>query len=333
MSVFFLSCGESFPDLDDSTFILKVRSDFPPMNIPDNNPMTIASVNLGRQLFFDKRLSGDGTISCANCHKATSGFADGATKSLGVDGALGFRNSGALANVAYLPYFNRDGGVRSLDVFSAVPIEDEDEMHHNIRILAHQLQGDDYYQYQAKGIYNRPIDAFVITRALGSYLRTFVSDDSPYDRFLIDNDRSMLDSDQLAGFNLFFGDKAQCGHCHSGRLLSNFEFENNGLYPDYAGKDRGRERVTLDSLDSGKFRVAPLRNVALTAPYMHDGSLPDLESVLDHYASKGNNHPNEHPLIDQIDIDEREKGQIIAFLHALTDTSFVNRKIYTPIEN
>jgi len=333
VSVFFLSCGDRYQPLDHSPYVMEVRPNFPAMQVPDNNPMTVASVALGRQLFFDKRLSGDGTISCADCHKASSGFADDVPKSAGVDGALGFRNSGSLANVAYLPYFNRDGGVRSLDVFSAVPIEDESEMHHNLRTLAHQLQEDDFYEYQAQEIYKRHIDAFVITRALGSYLRTFVSDQSTYDRFLMDNDRSIFTTDQLAGLDLFFGNKAHCGKCHSGVLLSNFEFENNGLYPDYKGLDRGRERVTMDSLDSGKFRVASLRNIALTAPYMHDGSLPSLEAVLDHYSSHGSTHVNEHPLIDQISITEDEKRQIISFLHTFTDTSFINREIYKQLSN
>ena len=122
---------------------------------------------------------------------------------------------------------------------------------------------------------------------------------------------------------LFYGEQANCSKCHSGPDKTNYKFENNGLYPTYANKDRGRERVTLDPIDEGKFRVSSLRNIAQTAPYMHDGSLPDLKSVLRHYACHGKDHKNENPLIDDINLTSKEQEDIISFLEALTDDEYL----------
>jgi len=308
--------------IDLSPYQNDLRDGWPDIIIPENNPLTYASINLGKQLFFDSRLSVDNSISCASCHKPENGFADGVTKSLGVDGARGFRNSGSLTNVAFLPYFNRDGGVKSLDVFSAVPIEDHAEMGFNLLLMAEQLKKDKNYVHQAKEIYDRPIDGFVVTRALASYLRTFISDNSDYDRYFYDGDSLAMTASQQRGYQLFKG-KGQCINCHSGVNFSNYEFENNGLYNSYKNIDRGRERITLDHEDEGKFRVASLRNIALTAPYMHDGSLSDLQSVLAHYSSNGKNHDNENPLIDNIDLSEEESNDIIRFLQSLTDSEYI----------
>jgi len=324
VSAFFFCCNLSQKKLDHSDYALITRTDWPELVIPKDNLMTVASVAFGKQLFFDKRLSIDSTISCASCHKPESGFADSTSLSIGVHNRTGLRNSGSLANVAFLPYFNRDGGVKTLDRFSLVPIEDHDEMNLNLLVMRDRLIQDKDYVYQAKEIYGREPDAFSVSRAIASYLRTFISDQSPYDRFVYDRDSFALTESQKRGYQLFFGDQAKCGACHNGEHLTNFKFENNGLHESYVGKDRGRQRVTDNPEDEGKFRVASMRNVALTAPYMHDGSLSDLKSVLDHYANHGQNNQYKNPIIDSISLNEEDKIDIIAFLESLTDNGFIN---------
>lgn len=330
VSVLLLGCVDTSPTIDMSVYQVDIRPSWPDILIPENNPMTAASVAFGKQLFTDKRLSIDSTISCASCHKSTSGFADSVPFSIGVGGKLGFRNSGSLTNVAYLPYFNRDGGVKTLDRFSLVPIEDHAEMNLNLIEMTHRLMHDESYVKLAKTIYNRTPDAFSVSRALASYLRTFVSDDSPYDRYVYDGDSTTLTPSQKRGYDLFFGPRAKCSTCHNGINLTNYTFQNNGLYADYKGKDRGRQRVTDDPRDEGKFRVASLRNISLTAPYMHDGSLPDLDAVLDHYINHGVPHENKNPIIDEIQITRSEKEDLISFLEAMTDDAFIrNNAIVT----
>ena len=330
VSALLISCDQKDYKLDMSNYQLELREGWPEIEIPDNNPMTIASVKFGKELFFDRRLSIDSTVSCANCHKPELGFADATPLSVGVKGRLGFRNSGSLTNVAYIPYFNRDGGVKTLDRFSLVPIEDHDEMNLNLLVMRDRLSKDQSYINQAKAIYNRRPDAFAVSRALASYLRTFISDSSPYDRYVYDGDSTALNASQKRGYDLFFGDKAKCSTCHNGINLTNYQFENNGLYSDYNNKDRGRQRVTDNPDDEGKFRVASLRNVALTSPYMHDGSLPDLNAVLDHYQNQGESHATKSPLINIINVTDLEKEDIILFLGALTDTAYIQDTKFLP---
>lgn len=293
-------------------------------NIPNNNPLTEESIELGRLLFFDPALSVDSTISCSSCHHAAFGFADNKPLSFGVKGSPGFRNSGTLTNVAYLPYFNRDGGVKTLDIFASVPIEDHQEMGFNMLLAGQRLATQPSYAKAAQEIYDRDFDGFVITRSIASYLRTFISDNSLYDQVMNKKTGAKFSDAETRGKDLFFSSKSNCSQCHSGLQFTNYAFENNGLYESYANKDRGRERITLDPEDEGKFRVATLRNIEMTAPYMHDGSLPTLESVLGHYASHGSNHKVKNPLIDEIELNEQEQSDIIAFLKTLTDLDFLN---------
>ena len=299
-------------------------------NFPDNNPLTLESIELGRNLFYDTAMSIDSSISCASCHLAQYGFADHIPLSVGVGGQLGFRNSGTLTNVAYLPYFNRDGGVKTLDIFSSVPIEDHQEMGFNMLLAGQRLGLNSKYAKAAKEVYGRAFDGFVITRALASFLRTFISDNSLYDKVLNGENDVFLNQSQEKGKALFYGDKAHCSKCHSGIQFTDYTFQNNGLLDSYANKDRGRERITLNPSDEGKFRVATLRNIELTAPYMHDGSLPTLDSVLQHYSNHGAPHKNKNPLIDEIDLTSEDQKNIIEFLKTLSDKEFINNPAFAP---
>ena len=311
-------------------YIYELRSGWQKPIIPDNNPLTLESIALGRLLFYDTALSVDSSLSCGSCHFPKFGFADNKSISQGVDGRKGIRNSGTLTNVAYLPYFNRDGGVKTLDIFASVPIEDHQEMGFNLLLAGKRIRSNQAYNNASKSIYKRDLDGFVITRALASFLRTFISDNSQYDRYIDEEEGANFNDAQLRGKELFFGPNAKCNGCHSGKQFTDYSFQNNGLYRVYSGKDRGRERITHDPNDEGKFRVATLRNVEITAPYMHDGSLLTLKSVLQHYSSNGSDHKNKNPIINQISLTPQEEDDIIEFLKTLTDREFINNPDYSP---
>lgn len=315
LMVFFFACSGKI----DSGLIIPEH--FPSPTFPKDNYPTEARIALGKKLFFDKNISIDSTVSCNSCHKQAFAFADSLRISPGVRGNVGFRNTPSLANLAYLGEVNRDGGVVKLDLQAVVPIEDHNEMDISLVKLSSRLSNDLQYVEMAAQAYGKAPNAYVITRALGSYVRTLISGESSYDKFLIGNTKA-LSVDQNKGRALFFSDRLGCGDCHNGFNLTNNSYQNIGLYDDY--EDAGRERITLKSSDAGKMRVPSLRNVAVTAPYMHDGSLPSLEAVLDHYSSGGKAHPNKSKKIKPLDITEDERKNLLAFLESLTDSTFIS---------
>lgn len=314
-----------------------LRFSLPEVNLPDGFPAVIMPaeniasqerIDLGRRLFYEPLLSLDSAVSCGSCHKPELAFADDRPISPGVHGRLGMRNSPTLANVAYVARFNKDGGVPKLDLQAAVPLEDENEMALPMEVSAARLNADASYFHDFMRAYGRPADAFTITRALASFQRTILSGDSPYDQYRR-GQSSALNAAQLRGMALFFGDRAQCGSCHQGLFFQADDFANNGLYLDY-GRDPGRRRVTASPDDEGKFRIPTLRNAALTAPYMHDGSLPDLRAVLRHYNRGGEAHPQKYPRIRPLGLTETELSDIIAFLESLTDEQLLNNPDLRP---
>lgn len=226
------------------------------------------------------------------------------------------RNSPSLANVVYQTRFFRDGGVPTLERQVLVPITDPVEMDHTIPLAVAAVAVDNAYQQMSQQAYGRELDAFVVTRALASYERTLLSGWSRYDRYLR-GETTALNAGEVRGMDLFNSDALNCTACHSGFDLSDHSFQNVGQYAVYA--DPGRERITLDPSDIGKFKVPTLRNVALTAPYMHDGTMATLEEVVDHFASGGLPHPNRSALLTNFVLTNDEKADLIAFLNALTD--------------
>jgi cytochrome c peroxidase len=321
--LFFAACEkEDAPLVEEEPYPLEVPPGFPEPIIPENNQLTFARVELGRQLFYDPVLSIDSTISCASCHHQELAFADNVPISPGVHGRLGLRNSPTLANVAWVSVMNKDGGVPKLDLQPMVPIEDVNEMDLHPLVAADRLNEDPAYREMFMKAYDKLAEPFTITRALGAFMRTFISGNSPYDQYAHQGREDALSEQEIRGMTLFFGDKAKCGNCHKGFNLTDDSFQNNGLYLEY--KDTGRRRVTADSADIGFFRVPTLRNIALTAPYMHDGSLASLEEVIDHYNSGGKGHFNQSPLIKALGLSPQEKADLISFLKSLTDTSLIN---------
>jgi cytochrome c peroxidase len=305
---------------------MQLPEGFPEMEVPADNPYTPARWALGKKLFYDPVMSVDSSLSCGSCHKPHLAFADEVAFSDGVKGRAGTRNVPSLANIGYHPYFTREGGVPTLEMQVLVPIQEHNEFDFNIIYLAERLQRDSMYVAMSREAYGREPDPYVITRALACFERSLISGNSRYDRFAFQGEEKALSAREKAGMELFFGESLGCASCHGGFDFTNYAFENNGLYEEYP--DLGRFRLTGDPRDSARFKVPSLRNVALTAPYMHDGSMESLEAVINHYASGGKAHPQKSPLIQPFQLSEKEKRQLIAFLHSLTDESFLTNPAF-----
>ena len=301
--------------------LLAVPEGFPVPVFPEGNELTPERWALGKRLFFDPILSKDGSVSCASCHLPEMAFTDGKQFSEGVEGRLGNRNAPTLANVAYHPYYTREGGVPTLEMQILVPIQEHAEFDMNILDIAERLNADSGYMQESQAAYGRVPDAFVITRSIACFERTILSGGSRYDEFL-NGKNSALAAAEKRGKDLFLSEKLACSQCHGGFNFTSYAFENNGLYEDYP--DPGRFRLTGEEADRALFKVPSLRNVGVTAPYMHDGSLPTLEAVVEHYNGGGENHPHKSHLVKPLNLTTQEKTDLIAFLKALTDDDFLD---------
>jgi cytochrome c peroxidase len=302
--------------------LLQVPQGFPPVPFPADNALTEARWKLGKKLFYDPVLSVTGTHSCGSCHKTQFAMADNLATSPGILDRPGTRNAPSLANVAYQPYFLREGSLPSLEMQVLVPIQEANEFNHNIVDIAADLSGDSTYVQMSRAAYGRLPDPFVITSAISTFERTILSGNSPYDQYVTQGCNEAMSTSQLKGMTLFFSSKTDCYQCHGGFNFTDYALANNGLYAVYP--DIGRMRFTGDSADLAKFKVPSLRNVGLTAPYMHDGSMQSLTDVVAHYDRGGADHPSKSSLIRPLHLKESEKQDLIAFLHALTDDHFVN---------
>lgn len=305
--------------------LMEVPEGFPNVVEPDDNQFSQKRWELGKKLFYDPIMSSDSSISCASCHASNLAFSDDVAMSLGVQNRLGTRNSPTLANIAYHPYFTREGGVPTLEMQILVPIQEHNEFDFNILLIAERLKNHPTYVEMANDAYDREPDAFVITRALACFERSLISGYSRYDQFVNYNKNTLTRSEQQ-GMDLFFSEKTNCSSCHSDFNFTNYAFENNGLYEEYS--DEGRFRLTQDEADKALFKVPTLRNIELTAPYMHDGSFTTLEEVIEHYDSGGKNHPHKNSLIQPLNLSNKEKKELVAFLKTLTDESFTNNPLF-----
>lgn len=320
---FYFSCQspDKKPKQDqksDDAFAILYPYGFDSLKFPTDNHINKFRVELGRKLFFDPRFSSDKKISCATCHKPEFAFADTIAFHKGAHDRLNARNTPSLLNIGYHPYFDFDGGVPSLELQALVPVEGEKEMNTNLLKMAELMQVDQQYLDLSQKAYHRKPDPFVIVRALASFQRSLVSKGSRYDLYLKSGGKKGLHEEEILGMNLFFSARTQCSQCHSGFLFTNFKFENIGIINTTS--DSGRYRVTGNIEDYGKFKVPSLRNVAQTPPYMHDGSIKDLEAVMDFYIQGGVSVRNKSPLIKPLDINPQEKKAILAFLRSLNDT-------------
>ncbi|MGH1366079.1 MAG: cytochrome-c peroxidase [Calditrichia bacterium] len=302
-----------------------------PENFPDptytfsNNPISKEGFELGKKLFFDPQLSRDGSVSCNNCHIQATGFADSQQHplSIGVDNRIGMRNAPSLTNLAFMENFFWDGGVTHLDFVPLNAIESEIEMDEMLSNVVRKLNDDREYPELFKQAFGADsVSLPHMLQALSQFNVMMVSANSKYDKY-VRNEGAILNNEELAGRNVF---QAKCATCHSGELFTDHSFKNNGLADTFP--DSGRERITEAASDIGKFRIPSLRNVARTAPYMHNAKFWTLEEVLDHYESGVIDSPTLAPELKQngqlgISLTEEEKRQIIDFLETLSDFDFV----------
>ena len=293
------------------------------MNVPAKNPMSISKVALGAKLFYDPALSVDSTISCSSCHLPQFAFTDQMAKSIGVSNKPTARNSPTLVNLAFHPYLMFDGGIPTLELQAIAPLMHPDEMGFDLFKAGDRLNSDQEYAMMSQQVFEAPLNAQNIAYALAAFQRSLISYQSPYDAYLQGN-IDALTPEQLRGKELFFSEELNCTACHSGFNLTDFEFYNIGLYWEYA--DKGRWRVTEDENDEGKFKVPTLRNIELTGPYMHDGSIVSLEEVIDFKMSGGADHPIKSEKVHSFYLSEFDKAALIEFLYSLTDKEFVKRE-------
>ncbi len=322
---------------------VKIATDlpFPKMVIPTDNPFTEQGIALGRRLFYDPILSVDSTISCSSCHHLANSFTDKRSVSLGVNQTPGNRSSMSLLNIGYhLSGLFWDGRSSTLERQALIPVEDPLEMKEVWPQVVKKLKEHRAYPAlfrQAFGISDRDsIQKELVVKAIAQFERTLISSGtSKYDR--VKKGLATYTPNEAMGEDLFFDitadvKDAECGNCHNAPFFTTFEYANNGLddVSDVTNfKDKGRGKVTGDIYDNGKFRIPGIRNIALTAPYMHDGRFETLEEVLEHYDTGGHPSPTVHPLIRPLNLTALEKQQIIAFLHTLTDTVFVQNDAYS----
>ena len=291
-----------------------LNTTYPVLEYPADNPNNAAAASLGERLFFDPILSVDSSISCGSCHKPELGFATNDRVTPGVGGVLGKRNSPSLLNVGYQPYFMREGGVPSLEMQVLVPLGDATEMAHNVVDAVRRLNRNTSYRNEFLTVYGDTASAFLLVRALANFERTLVDFDAPFDHF-IQGDATALSNEAIKGGKLFYG-KAACVQCHSGVLLTDFGFANNGT-AIVDSTDYGRELLTNESGDRYVFKVPSLRRVQITAPYMHDGSVSTLADVVEQYNTGGANHSYTDSRIEPLGLSGSEKAQLVAFLEAL----------------
>ena len=307
------------PETDE--YILRVPVGFPAPGIPADNVLTKSRVSLGRRLFYDPALSADSTRSCGSCHAPHLAFSDSTAVSLGIEGRSGTRNSPTLANVAYQQKLLREGGVPTLEMQILVPIQEHNEFDFNIILVADRLSKMPEYVSMAEKAYGRELDPFVITRSIAAFERTLLSGDSRYDQYTFQGKSNALSPSEKRGIDLFNSERLNCSKCHEGFLFTNQNYTNNGLYEIYP--DSGRMRLTGLESDRAVFKIPSLRNVALTAPFMHDGSLQTLDAVIDHYKTGGKLHPNKSPLLQPFILTAQEKADLLAFLRSLADQKFI----------
>jgi cytochrome c peroxidase len=361
--VMLLGCA---PEPAEAVYPLPLPEGFPAPPVPADNPISVEKVELGRHLFYDRRLSGNGEQSCGDCHDQSTAFSDGLALPLGSTGDVIPRNSMTLTNAAWWSTYTwMNPTVRTLEEQALVPMFAEHPIElgmtgHTDEILA-RLREDSTYQRLFRAAYPTEADPFQITpivNAIASFERALVSGNSAYDRYWYGGDESAMTDEEIAGMNLFFSETAECYHCHAGVMFStafvtaeqlNAEpsFNNNGLYNlggtgDYPSPNVGLYEFTLEDADKGKFRVPTLRNIAVTAPYFHDGSAATLEDVLAHYmaggrltpdgpaAGDGRAHPSKSIFVREFQLTLAEQNALLAFLRALTDEDFLSDPAFAP---
>jgi cytochrome c peroxidase len=341
-----LDAGLPTGEVVDGGYAWQLPRGFPRPPVPADNPMSVEKVELGRFLFYDERLSDNETFSCATCHKQELAFSDGRATGLGATGEAHSRGSMTLANVGYAPTLNwANPLVTDLEHQARTPIFGDRPVElgiPSIEALETRLRAVPGYAKLFQAAFPedaQPVSANNLTRAISAFERTLISGDAPFDRWQ-NGDEGALSESAKRGHALFNSEKLECFHCHAGfaftdhvtwegKAFPDAPFHQTGLYNlDGRGKypepNTGVFETSLDARDMGKFKAPTLRNIALTAPYMHDGSIATLSEVLDHYANGGRAHSfRTDPLMIGFELDAQERADVIAFLESLTDQKFI----------
>jgi cytochrome c peroxidase len=333
----FINCSSKEEELYlPITYNLEIPSLFSQKLIPPvitaNNPLTQEGIALGKKLFFEKLLSGDNSQSCASCHNPQNAFSDSQQFSIGIDGKKGFRNAMPLFNLAWNfdELFNWDGSEFSLENQAFEPVRNPIEMHATWKNVAQKLQNHPEYPTLFKLAFGTStIDSVLITKAIAQFERTLISGNSKFDRFL--RGETSLTPEEENGFNVFMDEaKGDCFHCHGSNnnpLWTDNLFHNNGLDVNFT--DLGLGAKTGDPKDNGKFKSPSIRNLAFTAPYMHDGRFATLEEVINHYSEGLRFSSTIDPLMKKVSqggvqLSTKDKADLKAFLLALSDVEFIN---------
>jgi cytochrome c peroxidase len=294
-----------------------------PASFIKESPSTKAE--LGKLLFFDPILSSDKTISCASCHRPEFAFADSSATSRGVGGVRGVRNTPSAMNVALQKIFFWDGRAKTLEEQALAPIENPDEMNLPIEEALKRLKENDLYNSSFKRLFNSEPTRSTLAEALASFERSLETSESPFDRWKFYQDPQAVSESVKRGF-IVFNKKGKCVTCHFGTNFALDEFRNIGLFNGRNLNDSGRVSISKNHEDMGKFKIAPLRNIALTAPYMHNGMFKTLRDVIEFYDDPRKVVPDglnrDTVLSKPLGLTEIEKKDLEAFLNALTDKSF-----------
>ena len=325
--IFILACNKEPKNVAPTPYMLDVPKSLPPIKVSDTNPLTVEGIALGKRLFYDPILSGNNSQACGDCHNQKFGFTDSGNQfSIGIDNIEGDRNSMPLFNLVYQKDFFWDGGVKDLESQVIGPILNKLEMHEDLANALQELNAHPEYPLLFEKAFNvKKIESIHIMKAVAQFEKTILSGNSKYDKYKAG--KMQLTDNELHGLEVFTDmSKGDCNHCHVlGSTFSDFEYRNNGL--EAIPKDLGRGRITLLSEDNGKFKTPTLRNIALTAPYMHDGRIKTLEACVDFY----NNDIKDSKTLDTVlknvkkgRMNPKDKSDLIEFLKTLTDLDFVN---------
>jgi cytochrome c peroxidase len=326
-------CKDQPEEQQATPYTLEIPESLPPMSIPSSNPLTVEGIALGRKLFYDPILSGDNTQSCSNCHIQSSGFAESSQHSTGIDGIQGNRNAMPIINLGYQPNFFWDGGATDLESQALGPVTNPIEMHDTWANAVNELRNHADYPTlfkQAFGI--DQITSQYVVKAIAQFERTLISGNSKYDRYAAGQES--LTNQELLGLQIFTDPmKGDCNHCHVlGSTFSDFEYRNTGL--DSIAVDEGRFIITWNNSDKGKFKTPSLRNIEVTAPYMHDGRFMTLLECVEHYNTGFHYSPNLDANLytavkGRMTLTEMEA--VVAFMKTLTDHEFLsNPKFAAP---
>ncbi len=350
IAMFVVSCKEDTPSdscatcpvYDPTPYVFELPAGLPPVPVPADNPMTEEGVELGRMLFYDPILSADSSLSCGGCHGINKSFTDEENVfSIGIDGIAGERTSMPLVNLAWAPYFFWDARAATIEIQALLPIENPIEMHALLPDVISKLQNHLEYPDLFYGAFGDSVVSEThLAKAIAQFERTLISVNSRFDQAR--RGEIFLTDDEQDGFELFndlFG--ADCMHCHgeNAGLFTDFTMKNNGLddvykYTDFADPGFGGvSELTTDTADYGKFKVPSLRNIELTAPYMHDGRFETLEEVVDFYSEGINDTPFTDGLIEfafqgGVQLTDEDKAKVVSFMKSLTDTSFINNPAF-----